>query len=77
MLNGGYQRSHLGFRVHADAQPDLFGIGGDAGGDLVEDFFLYEQSRAGVAALAMVEEDAGGGAGDGFIDIGIAQDDVG
>ena len=26
---------------------------------------------------AMVEEDAGGGAGDSFIDIGIAQDDVG
>ena len=38
---------------------------------------LHEQTRAGAAALAMVEEDRAGGAGDGGVDVGIGEDDVG
>ena len=59
--------------------PELDGLGdlGDAVDDFVEAILLDEQPRSGDAALAVVEEDRVGGAGDGRVGIGVVEHDVG
>ena len=54
----------------------LLGLVGDAGDDVVEDRLLHVQPRAGVAALAVVEEDPVGGADDRALRIGVGEHDV-
>ena len=58
------------------ADLDLLGLLGDARDDVVETAALDVQARAGVAALAVVEEDAVGGAGDRGVEVGVGEDDV-
>ena len=54
-----------------------FGDVADAFDDFVEDFLVHVEARTGAAALAVIEEDGAGGAGDGLVDIGIGEDDGG
>lgn len=49
----------------------------EAGDELVVDALLDQQAGAGTAALAMVEEDTEVGPGDGVVDIGVIEDNVG
>ena len=44
---------------------------------LSKTFFFDEEARAGAAALAVIEEDGHGGAGNGGFEIGVVDDDVG
>ena len=50
---------------------------GDAFDHFVVDRLLHVEPRAGAAALAVVEEDGAGRAGDGRAQIGVGQNDVG
>ena len=77
MLLGGDQRPHLGVGVEPVADLDLLGLVGDALDDLVVDLALDVQARAGVAALALVEEDAAGRAGDRDVHVGVVEEDAG
>lgn len=45
--------------------------------ELVVDALLHVDARAGTAALAVVEEDAKVDPGDGVVDVGVLEDDVG
>ena len=73
MLDIRNHRSHFGGGVHADTKLDLGGIGGDARHHFVEDLLLHEQPRAGIAALAVIEENRSRGARDRRFDIGVIQ----
>src|SRR5581483_10718174 len=71
------QRSHL--RVLGESGTELYLLcgGGHALDDLVEDCFFDIEAGSGAAALSVVEEDGAGGTGDGGVQVGITQDDVG
>ncbi len=47
----------------------------DSFDDLVVDAFVNHEAGPGAAALALVEEDGAGGSGDGFVEIGVGEDD--
>ena len=69
------QRAHLGGGVHAGTDLDLASDLADAFDDLVVDPLVDHEARSGAAALALVEEDGAGGSGDGFVEIGVGEDD--
>ena len=50
---------------------------GDAFHDSVEDGLLDVEARSGAAALAVIEEDGAGRSGDGVVEIGVFENDVG
>ena len=70
LLRGG-QRPHLGIGVEPRADLDLLGLVRDPLDHLVVDVALDVQARAGIAALALVEEDAVGRARDCHVHVGI------
>ena len=49
----------------------------EAGNELVVDVLLDQETRAGAAALAVVEEDTKVGPGNGVVNVGIVEDNVG
>ena len=67
--------AHLGGGVRAGADFDFGGDLADAFDDLVVDALVNHEPRSGAAALALVEEDGAGGSGDGFVEIGVREDD--
>ena len=73
----GNERAEIAFGVESWTDADFRGGLGDAVDDLVENFLFDEEARAGAAALALIEEDGHGGAGDGGFEIGVVHDDVG
>jgi hypothetical protein len=68
-------RPHLGQRVQTGPDLDLAGDVRDARHDPVIHRFMGIEAGSGAAALAMIEEDRAGGAGNHQADIGIRQDD--
>ena len=73
----GNERSHVAGGIHSGADVNVAGMFRDAVHDFVENIAFDVESRARAAALAVIEENGAGGAGDGGIDIGIVQHDVG
>ena len=63
--------------IESGTDVELFGALRDAVDDFVEDFLFDVEPRAGAAALAVIEEDGAGGAGNGAVEIGVVENDVG
>ena len=73
----GNERPHVARGIHSGTDVNVVGKFRDAVHNLVENIVFDEESRARAAALAVVEENGAGGAGNGGFDIGIFQHDVG
>ncbi len=76
-LLGGGHRAHFGAFILRIADPDPTGAFGQAFHEFVVDFVLHQQSRAGNTALPGRRIDAGDGAIDGAVQVGVGEDDVG
>ena len=63
--------------IHARPDADLRRVLSDAVDHFVEDLLLDVEARTGAAALAVIEEDSVGRSGDGGVDVGVVEDDVG
>src|ERR1700722_3521818 len=73
----GHERAHVAFGIEAGTDADFLRGLRHAVDDPVENFLVDEEARAGAAALAVIEEDGAGGAGDGGVEIGVVENDVG
>jgi len=70
-------RALLGIFVEGIADGALLGTRGAFFDELVVGFFLYVETRTGAAALALVEEEREVRAFDGFVHVGVGEDNVG
>ena len=77
MLLLRHQRPEIDRRIEAMTDLELAGLGHHSIHDAIVYRLVGEQPRAGRAALALVVEDGGGGAGNGEIEIGIRKHDRG
>ncbi len=66
-----------GGSVEGIADALFFGAGGQFFDELVVNFAFDEESRAGTATLALIEEEGEESAFDGGVDVGVGEDDVG
>src|SRR5262249_1674294 len=76
-LHFGDERTHVGLWVEPRANLDLLCFGRHAFDDLVEDVLVRIEPRSGAAALAVIEEDRAGGAGNCRADVRVAKNDRG
>ena len=72
-LHLGNQRPDLGRAIEPRSDADGAGTGGNPCDHCIMHRLVHDQPRSGHARLARIEKDAGGGAGDHRLDIGIGQ----
>ena len=72
----GNQRAHLRIGFEAGTNFDVAGMFGDAFHDLIKSGAFHIQTRSRAAALAVIEEDSAGRAGNRRFQIGVFEYDV-
>src|SRR5690606_12135204 len=75
-VSGRHQRPHLNLRVVGKAYAHVLGGFSHRVDELAVNGLLYEETRAGHAALSRRSEDARGNAGDGMVEISVVEYDV-